>query len=351
MTSTPAGARPRSGPPPFISVVVPVRNEALFIDQTLNQLLSQNYDKEHYEVLVADGQSTDDTAERVRELQAAHGNLRLLDNPAGWSSAGRNRAVEAARGDIVVVVDGHCELDGPNYLLKLAEAFERSGADCVGRPQPLDGGSTTPLQRAIANARSCLLGHHHESFVYSQAERFVRAKSVAVAYRRAVFDQVGLFDESFDACEDVELNHRVDRAGLRCFFTPSVRVHYQPRATLSGLFHQMHRYGRGRMRLLRKHPETFTLAGFLPAVFTAGVVVGLALAAAAPWFAPVYAGALALYALVLLAVSVVLSWRAREPQQLLWLPAVFAAIHTGAGVGLLHECLAPLRGHPLNVRT
>lgn len=352
MTTSPGGERAHLvGPLPFISVVVPVRNEAPFIDKTLAQLLSQDYDRERYEVLVADGQSTDGTAERVLALQDTHPNLHLLDNPGRWSSAGRNRAVEAARGEILVVVDGHCELDGPNHLRNLAAAFARSGAACVGRPQPLDAGLTRPVQRAIAWARSCLLGHHHESFVYSTAERFVKAKSVAVAYRREVFEQVGLFDESFDACEDVELNHRIDRAGLHCFFTPSVRVHYQPRATLQGLFQQMHRYGRGRMRLLGKHPETFTIPGFLPAAFTLSLVVGAALASLARGFAPVYAGALGLYALIVMLTSAILSVRARELRLLAWLPIVFTTIHLGAGTGILHECLAglgisPVRGRP-----
>ena len=92
-----------------------------------------------------------------------------------------------------------------------------------------------------------------------------------MAYRRTVFDRVGEFDERFDACEDVELNHRIDRAGLRCFFTPAVRVLYFPRSSLRGLFHQMARYGRGRVRLLRKHPETFSPGGFIPAAWLAGL--------------------------------------------------------------------------------
>src|SRR5262249_21463632 len=84
---------------PLISVLVPVRNEAAFIRRTLDQLLAQDYDPQRYEVLVADGRSTDATPALVRELAAAHPQVRLLDNPKHWSSAGRNRAARAARGD------------------------------------------------------------------------------------------------------------------------------------------------------------------------------------------------------------------------------------------------------------
>jgi succinoglycan biosynthesis protein ExoA len=331
---------------PFISVIVPVRNEARFIRKTLGQLLSQDYDPDRFEVIVADGQSTDGTAEVVRDLAERHANLRLLANPKRWSSAGRNLAIRSARGDLVVIVDGHCELDDAHYLGNLAEAFARSGADCVGRPQPLDVSEATPVQRAIAAARSSRLGHHPDSFIYSAAERFVPPQSVAVAYRRAVFEVVGYFDESFDACEDVELNHRIDRAGLRCFFTPRVRVRYHPRSSLRGLFGQMVRYGRGRVRLLRKHPETFTLACFLPAAFLLGAAAGPAFAWLSPWLAAAYAGTLGLYALAVLIGCLAAASRARDFRLLPWLPLVFVAIHAGAGAGILQEFLLGSRRRP-----
>jgi succinoglycan biosynthesis protein ExoA len=328
---------PPASPGPFISVIVPVRNEGAFIRQTLEQLLDQDYDPESFEILVADGQSTDSTGAVVRQLAADHPNLRLLPNPRRWSSAGRNLGIRAARGEILVIVDGHCDLANPRYLRDLAEAFARSGADCVGRPQPLDVAGATPVQRAIAAARSSRLGHHPNSFIYSTDEQFVRPQSVAIAYRRSVFDTIGLFDESFDACEDVEFNHRLDRAGLRCFFTPRVKAHYYPRSSLSGLFRQMVRYGRGRVRLAGKHPETFSLPGFLPALFLLGVVIGPAAALLSPWLALAYFGALGLYGLVVALASIALAFRTRDFRLLLWLPAVFAAIHGGAGFGILQE--------------
>jgi polysaccharide deacetylase family protein (PEP-CTERM system associated) len=328
---------------PFITVIVPVRNEAPFIHATLAQLLEQQYDPERFEVIVADGQSTDGTPAVVRALQADHSNLRLLDNPRRWSSAARNQAVRAARGDIIVVVDGHCDLANAHYLDDLADAFARSGADCVGRPQPLDVTGSTSVQKAIAAARSSWLGHHPDSYIYTSAEQFVRPQSVAVAYRRAVFDQVGLFDESFDACEDVEFNHRVDRAGLSCFFTPRVCARYHPRSSVAGLFRQMSRYGRGRVRLLRKHPETFTLNGFLPALFLAGVVLGPIFAWLSGWLAIFYVGVLTLYGLAVAGVSLAICCQNRDFRLLPWLPTVFAAIHGGAGYGILRELSAVLR--------
>jgi succinoglycan biosynthesis protein ExoA len=324
---------------PFISVIVPVRNEAAHIAHTLSELLNQRYPAERFEVLVVDGESTDATPSIVTSLAERHANVRLLANPRRWSSAGRNVGIRNAQGEIIVVVDGHCELANANHLREIADAFARSEADCLGRPQPLDVSRANPLQRAIAAARNSRLGHHPDSFIYSADERFVPPQSVAVAYRRSAFDEVGMFDERFDACEDVEFNHRVARAGLRCYFTPRIAVHYVPRATLSGLFRQMIRYGRGRVRLLRKHRETFSLACFIPAIFVLAWIAGPLLALLHPLLAVPFLAALSLYLFAQAAAIAVIGRREHDTHVLAWLPLVFFAIHCGAGVGILREWL------------
>jgi succinoglycan biosynthesis protein ExoA len=325
----------------LLSIIVPVRNEGPFVAETLRQLLSQDYPVSRFEILVADGGSTDNTRTIVAALARRHPNLRLLDNPRGWSSSGRNVAAQAARGDIVLLIDGHCAIDNPRYLVDLAQAFDHSGADCVGRPQPLDISGATTFQRAIAAARASRLGHHPASHIYSGREGFVPPQSVAIAYRRDVFDTIGWFDEGFDACEDVEFNHRAARAGLRCWFTPRLAVHYHPRDSLPKLFRQMVRYGRGRVRLLRKHSDTFSLSGFVPAAFLAGLVLGPTLACLLPALWYVYGGTIALYTLLLLATSVSIALRQREPFLLPLLPLVFATVHFGAGAGQCWEILVP----------
>ena len=120
-----------------ITVIVPVRNEAAAIRGTLLALLEQDYPKQHFEIIVADGSSEDATVAIVRELQRDHANLRLVFNPRRWSSAARNLGVRHMSGDVAVIVDGHCRVPDRNYLKNLAEAFAASGAECLGRPQPL----------------------------------------------------------------------------------------------------------------------------------------------------------------------------------------------------------------------
>ena len=254
----------RNGFRPRISVIVPVRNEAGHLRRTLDGLTAQRFPAHDAEILVVDGDSEDGTAAIVREYQRRHGNIALFANPRRLSSAARNIAVRAARGDLLVLVDGHCDIQNPDYLRNVAEAFDRSDADTLGRPQPLTAGALTPFQAAVSAARMSWLGHNPDSAIFDARPRFVPADNVAVAYRREVFERVGLFDESFDACEDVDFNTRVRHAGLTCYFTPAISVDYQPRRSLTAVAVQMTRYGRGRARLARKDRTSVTKASLAP---------------------------------------------------------------------------------------
>ena len=324
-----------------VSVIVPVRNEAECIASTLDQLLDQELDGIDLEILVVDGQSTDDTPEIVQRYVERYPSIRLLENPRRLSSAARNLAIEKSRSEYVVIIDGHCEIPTRRYFIELVDAFEESGADCLGRPQPLDVTSATPLQLAIAVARSSRLGHHPESFIYSDQPQFVPAKSVAVAYRRGVFDRVGLFDESFDAHEDGEFNYRCDRAGLRCYFVPALAINYFPRTSLTGLFKQMVRYGRGRVRFSRKHPGTWGLGTLIPAMFVLYVALGGTLALLVPGIRVPYAVGLAVYGVALLLSAAQRARENREGGMLIRVPLVLLAVHLGAGVGTLLEIFQP----------
>jgi GT2 family glycosyltransferase len=325
-----------------ISVIVPVRNEARFIERTLRSLLAQDFPRDRFEVIVADGASTDATVPIVRRLQAEFPNLRLLFNPGRLSSAGRNVAVRHATMDAVVIVDGHCHIPDRNYLKNVSAAFEESGADCLGRPQPLDVPNPTPFQRAVSAARSSGLGHNPGSDIYSDRPKFVAPQSTAVAYRRSVFQRVGLFDESFDACEDVEFNERVHAAGLTCYFTPAVKIVYEPRSNFRGLFYQLSRYGLGRAKLAFKHPHSLTLPALVPPLWAVWVFLGGLLSSVVPYLGRAWCASLLLYAAVLLAAGVVLGHG--QPRGTgRRIPPVFVAIHFGFAWGFWKEVARQLR--------
>jgi succinoglycan biosynthesis protein ExoA len=274
-----------------VSVVLPVFNEAGDLPRLLDQLHRQAPPPGGFEVLVVDGGSRDGTRELVMERAAAWPALRLVDNPKRRSAPARNLGAQLARGEIILYVDGHCSIPRPDYLARLAAIFSDSGAACLCRPQPLTTlAEDRPWARAIAIARHSPLGHHPDSDIYGAEPRITQPHSAGAAYRREVFEAVGGFDERFDACEDVEFNHRVDRAGFTAYVHPDLAVDYRPRGSLAAFFRQMFRYGRGRGRLAVRHPELVPRALVLASVLALGAAFllvrpggspGLALFAAA----------------------------------------------------------------------
>jgi|YNPMSStandDraft_1061717.scaffolds.fasta_scaffold08478_4 succinoglycan biosynthesis protein ExoA len=335
-SDAPLQHRCSSGRWPFISVLVPVRNEERHLDRTLQALLTQDYPADRFEVIVADGQSEDGTVAIVRRWQQRFAHVHLVTNPRRWSSAGRNAALRQSRGEYIVIVDGHCHLPDRHYLRQVVEAFALSGADCLARPQPLEVPDPTPFQEAVALARRSWLGHNPDSDIFAETPRFIPAQNTAVAYRREIFHQVGLFDESFDACEDVEFNTRVDQAGFRCYFTPALRVHYEPRRSFGALFHQLRRYGTGRARLAFKHPQALTVPAVLPPLLLLGLMVGVLVGV----FWPVLLLPLGMaglgYLLLLTVVSFSLG-RGRPWKVRCRIPLAFVAIHFGFAWGFLQE--------------
>jgi glycosyltransferase involved in cell wall biosynthesis len=333
---------------PKISVILPVRNEVRSLGRLLDQLLQQNYPAEMFEILVADGRSTDGTRVLVEQKASiATVSVRVIDNAGIRSGAGRNAGVAAATGDIILFIDGHCEIPSAELLRDTAKLLDETGADCLCRPQPLIAFSPRGVGRIIADARASALGHGRDSLIYNMSHSgFVHPASSGATYRRPVFERVGMYDESFDACEDVDFNTRVAAAGYKAYTDPRLSVYYEPRRTFAALFRQMMRYGIGRVRLARTHPESASRSRGAPAVLVAAVAVAIVSGAAAialsSWRVAVPAFPAAMFLLITIVASMHLGWRHGLTHALLG-PVAYGCIYLGLGTGMWTELVGITR--------
>lgn len=327
---------------PFITIVMPVRNEERFIASTISQLLSQDYPMNQYEIIVADGESMDGTRDIVREIAKTNPQVILMSNPGRLPSSGRNVGFKNGRGDIFLVIDGHCKIDNNFLLRNIVACFEKSGAQCLGRPQPLDPPDISEFQKAVALVRGSRIGHSRDSLIYSHYEGYVSPVSHGAIYTREIFEKVGYVDESFDACEDVEFNYRVEKAGFKTYMSPLLTIRYYPRENLTGLFKQMARYGEGRFKFIRKHPEAFTLEMIIPPVFVIGIFLILILiflniissSSVFNFILGFLIIAYGFYVLLILIESLRLCLK-NGLAYIYYLPAIFFTIHFGLGWGFL----------------
>lgn len=165
---------------PLVSVIMPVRNEANYIAGTLRSVFAQDYPYDRMEVIVADGISSDGTRDIVRSFQTRHQNIALIDNPGRIAPTGLNAALRAARGTIVIRIDGHCE-PASDYLSLCVRHLQDSGVDGVGGPLHTIGESF--VAGAIAAAMSSPFGVGGSAF-RTVKDRAMRGTRSAIVCRR-----------------------------------------------------------------------------------------------------------------------------------------------------------------------
>ena len=332
--------RPHASSFPFVSVVMPVRNEVAYIERALRSVLAQEYPPSRYEVIVVDGSSDDGTGDVIRRFtnpdRARAGergkkcsDVSLLENPARYVPPGLNLALKRARGDVIVRVDGHCEI-APNYLRACVDALARSGADCVGGTLQTVG--ETWMARAIAAAQSSWFGVGGAPFRLKQAQgRFVDTVAFG-AYRRVVFGRIGEFDESLIRNQDDEFNFRLIQSGGKIWLDPGVHAIYYSRASLLGLWRQYYQYGLYKVLVMRKRGGLASWRHTVPATFVVLLFATLALALVTDHWISLWVG-LGIY----LASSTVAATARSVPKGYL-APIValsFPVMHVAYGVGFL----------------
>ncbi len=286
---------------PLVTVAMPVFNEGPFIARSLEQVLGQDYPADRLEVIVADGMSTDDTREIVAEYQRRDPRVQLIDNPNRFRASALNAAIARARGDVVICIDGHCEVANDFVRQDICLLEEHSDAWSAGGPVRHMGRNT--FGKAVAVAMS------HPAGVGTATHRFANFEGYAEgapfpAFRRWVFNRVGLFDEGMVRTEDDELNYRVHKAGGRSYISPRMRYEYYVRDKPWKLFQQYVQYGFWRIPVIRKHHRPTTVRQVVPIMFFATMLALAIVGVAIGW--PLVALALpALYLAALAAIALV----------------------------------------------
>lgn len=266
--------------PPFVSVVLAVRDEAPHLPHCLAALAGQTYPRDRMEVIVADACSTDGSAEIARGCAGGDLTVRVIENPARVTPAGFNLGIRAARGEVIVILGARAEV-APDFLAESVAALARTGADAVGGV--VEGyappGHDHAMARAIALALRSPFGVGDARYRYTRQEQDTDTVNYG-AYRREVFARIGWFDETLAWVEDDELNYRLRAAGGRLVVSPRIRVRYRARPTLRALWRQQFRWGLHKPKVARRHPAQMRPRHAVPALFVA--TLGLA-AAGAPF--------------------------------------------------------------------
>jgi succinoglycan biosynthesis protein ExoA len=317
---------------PFVSIIMPLRNEAAFLSRSLGSVLAQDYPHARLEVLVADGMSTDETRGEIGRL-AANSDIAVtvVENARRIVSTGLNALLRRARGEIVIRVDGHCEI-ASDYVSFCVRHLERGEAEGVGGA--LETVGETPVARVIARAMSSGFGVGGSPFRTRKGWTGLVDTVAFPAYTHAAIEVAGPYDEELVRNQDDEYNYRLRSRGARILVASDVKARYYSRSSLRSLFRQYFQYGLWKVRVLQKHPRQMRPRQFVPPAFVACVLVGALAAPMAAWARFGFIGVVGAYTLANLAAS---AWtgRAGPFPEVFLLPFVFAMLHFSYGVGFL----------------
>lgn len=317
---------------PFVSLILPIRNEADYIERSLGAILEQDYPGE-MEILIADGMSTDGTRQIILELarQYPQYSVSILDNPGKIVPVGMNVALRQARGEIIIRVDGHT-LIASDYVSQCVEALHFTKADNVGGRMNALGYNT--FGNAVAFATSTPFGVGGARFHYSDNEEWVDTVYLGAWFRR-IFEEVGLFDEELVRDQDDEFNYRLREHGRKILLSPLIRSEYFVRSSPSALWNQYFQYGCWKVRVLQKHPFQMHLRQFVPPAF----VVSYLFSAVLLFFSlPCYIHPAFWSSILYLGVNLSVSFYIAAKNSwkyLRFLPVIFIILHIGYGLGFL----------------
>lgn len=335
-------------PLPLVTVIMPVRNEVTYIGRSLGAVLRQTYPPERLEVFVVDGRSDDGTLDVIERLLLSPPGVtfcvsdgcrvRVLDNPPRIVPTALNIGLDAARGDVVIRVDGHCEI-ADNYVSCCVRALAERNAECVGGPIETVGETLTA--QAIALAQSSWFGVGNAAFrTGSKKGRFVDTVAFG-AYRASVFSRIGRFDEGLVRNQDDEFNFRLTQAGGKIWLDPSIRSIYYSRSSLRGLWRQYFLYGFYKVGVIQRRRGLPSWRQVVPAVL---VVMSLA---SFLWtvLSRDYLWAVGVMLPYLGANATASAWNARGNLRALpLLPLAYSCLHFSYGLGFLWGFLR-WRGH------
>lgn len=265
----PAPTVPRS-PAPTVSFVVPVRNDAAGLARCLRSIAAASAGAATTEVVVVDNGSTDGSSDVARDA-GAH----VLVIPNSRVSALRNKGALATTGELLAFVDADHELghDWVKAALQIMgdPAVSGTGSSYSSPPDP------TWVQCAYDGLRDHRPGLRKVEWLGSGS----------LMVRRHVFQSVGGFDASLEACEDVDLCRRIRAAGGLLVSDQRLRsVHYGDPASLTGLFESELWRGRNNLQVsLRERPTMRSLPSVALPVIDLALFVGSSAAAITGRFA------------------------------------------------------------------
>jgi glycosyltransferase involved in cell wall biosynthesis len=236
---------------PEITVVIPTYNRIDTLRHVIPSLLRQDLPGDAYEIVVADSNSNDGTAEYLAEVAREHPRVRHLPGPYTGRAMARNAGIEAAQGAVVMFTDADIIASSDLVSRHLAHHRARNNIAVVG--MELQVNTFEDYERLYARPEERRPLHPSSRKRLSWLYFLTGNASV----RKSDLDRVGRFDENFTGYghEDLELGYRLQKAGVTIVYDPhAIDYHWHP-VPYAEQKQKMALAGKSTVRFFRKHPS------------------------------------------------------------------------------------------------
>jgi len=310
---------------PRISVVIPVLNMADKLESCLKAVFSQTI--QPCEVIVVDGQSTDDTVEKAKRF-----NVKVINQDYGWAAAARQLGLEDASGEYVAFTDGDC-IPPENWLESLLSEFDDGIVGVGGGVKNVGEGLWI---QSINDVLGTLLGGGNSAqgrdMKNKRYEKDINAFNCI--YRKDALIEAGGFNIHLSGADEAELGRRVIKIG-RLLYTPNVVVIHDHKRGLAKFAKQMFNYGRW-----RRECKVWSL----PVIPPLAVPLMLLMLILIPWIPFIFvvpSVLAALYLAIVFMKGAAISISERNWRYLFSIPIVYMTQHSLFTLGFWREIALP----------
>ncbi|MDD5606582.1 MAG: glycosyltransferase family 2 protein [Candidatus Pacebacteria bacterium] len=317
----------------FISIIIPCRNEEIFIGKCLGSLLEQDWPKDRMEILVVDGSSEDKTKEIIHEYSKRYPFIRLLNNPNKFTPFAFNIGVKESKGELIFLMSAHAGYK-KDYISKCVKYLEEHNADNIGGIMKTLPRENTLISRAIVLALSSSFGVGNSKFRKGAVKPMWVDTVFGGCYRKEVFNKIGLFNENLIRSQDMEFNIRLKKAGGKILLHPEIISYYYPKATnLIKFFLYNIKNGIWIIYSSKFTKKTLRIRHYISFLFVLALLITGLLGIFNLYFWFIFLFILTLYFLINFYFSIKIAIKEKELKYIFIMPIAFMSRHISYGIG------------------
>jgi len=323
----------------LISVLIPVRNEELFLESLLKSVTGFIIpDYSEIEVWIIDGMSSDKSLDIVRKFQKKFKFIKIFENSGVFQAHGLNSVLGSLECEWVLRLDAHTNYPS-DYLLKCYQTAKlRKSDNCGGviNTYPGNNSYSASIVQAITTHK---FGVGNSGFRTNLSEGLVDTVPFGF-FKKEVFKKIGVFDERLIRAQDYEFNKRITQAGGAIWINPNIVANYYNQSSMGAfLKKQFFKEAPYNAYMWYLAPYTFAYRHAITGVFSAGIILGLVLSILFKWIYFTFITIMALYFVLAVISAYQQAKRYKMWTHVFILPWSFFLYHFIHGVGVLKGIL------------